>query len=96
MANLQNIVYKIRDKQTGLFSTGGYSPNWTREGKTWKTKAQVISHLKLFCRGYRQEGGRTIPKTWIIVEFGMIEVGSEPAISSVKKKRAAKSPPQSR
>lgn len=28
--------YRIQDSETGLFSTGGENPNWTKNGKIWK------------------------------------------------------------
>ena len=38
-------VYKIRDKETGLFSTGGLSPTWSRTGKVWQRIGHVRSHI---------------------------------------------------
>lgn len=39
--------YKIRNVQTGLFSTGGTSPRWNKRGKTWRSMAAVSQHLAL-------------------------------------------------
>ena len=39
------IVYKIRDKGTGFYSTGGTHPNWSEKGKMWKRLGDVTSHL---------------------------------------------------
>jgi hypothetical protein len=41
------MLYKIRNKETGLFSTGGISPNWTKLGKTWNSIGTFKSHLTL-------------------------------------------------
>lgn len=42
-------VYKIKDENTGLFSTGGIEPKWTKRGKTWSQLNHVKNHLRLFC-----------------------------------------------
>lgn len=42
------MFYKIMDKDTGLFSTGGMDPKWTTKGKTWNSIGHVKSHFKLF------------------------------------------------
>lgn len=39
------IVFKIRSKTTGLFSTGGGTPGWSKKGKTWNMRGHVSSHL---------------------------------------------------
>ena len=43
-------VYKIRNKETGLFSKGGNSHCniWTKEGKSWSNIGHVKSHLNQF------------------------------------------------
>ena len=40
-------MFKIRDKQTGLFSTGGTYPDFTKDGKVWGQIGHIKSHLKL-------------------------------------------------
>jgi hypothetical protein len=62
------ILYQIQDASTGLYSTGGCNPRWTRKGKVWKTPAHVVSHLKLFQRGPLEKERRRIPRTWRVVE----------------------------
>lgn len=41
-------VYKIRDAETGLFSTGGTSTQWTKSGKTWSNIGHVKSHIRQY------------------------------------------------
>ena len=41
------MLYKIRNKDTGLFSTGGIDPRWTKLGKTWNSIGTFKSHLTL-------------------------------------------------
>lgn len=67
-------VFKIRDKETGLFSTGGMRPvTFTRTGKTWSTAGHLKSHLTMWAdQGYQKEP-LPIPQNWEIVEFIQIE-----------------------
>lgn len=37
--------YKIQSKKTGLFSTGGQEPKWTKIGKVWPIKGHLSSHF---------------------------------------------------
>lgn len=39
------IIYRIRSKTTGMFSSGGWSPRFKRVGKIWKRKSDLHSHL---------------------------------------------------
>lgn len=43
-------VYKIRNKETGLYSKGGSSNYkiWTATGKTWSSLGDVKKHLRQF------------------------------------------------
>lgn len=66
------LVYKVRDKFTGLFSEGGYSglhgnpqPNgWSERGKVWTGTGAVKNHFNQF---------RYIPRNWEVVSFELIE-----------------------
>jgi hypothetical protein len=60
--------FKIRNKTTGLFSTGGESPGFRKAGKVWTNRGGVTSHLGLVAR---------IGQVYAdceIVEFEMVEV----------------------
>jgi hypothetical protein len=46
-------VYKIRNKDTGLFSTGGTYPRWTKAGKVWKQKGHLTVHLTMIEKNVR-------------------------------------------
>ena len=37
--------YRLRDKNTGLFSSGGTSPRWSKGGKVWQ-KGHLKNHLR--------------------------------------------------
>lgn len=41
-------AYKIRSKETGMFSRGGDSRVWTKKGKTWSTIGHLKNHLAMF------------------------------------------------
>lgn len=55
-------IYKIQDSKTGLFSTGGVCPRFTKSGKIWSRLNFVMSHLTLV-------GHCNIPDTWNLVEY---------------------------
>lgn len=64
-------VYKIRNKETGLFSTGGLHPTWSKTGKVW----QRIGHVHLHINQLVNE--KTIPgayKNAEIVEAEITEI----------------------
>lgn len=48
------IVFKIRSKTTGLYSTGGQSPGWSKKGKTWNQRGHVTTHLSGLYRTGRE------------------------------------------
>lgn len=41
------VRYKIRNRETGLFSAGGYRARFSREGKTWESLKNLKAHLRL-------------------------------------------------
>jgi len=41
-------VYKLRNKETGLFSTGGLDPLFNKKGKIWKQLNHIKAHLTQF------------------------------------------------
>jgi hypothetical protein len=67
-----NPVYKIRDKKTGLFSTGGTTPRWTARGKSWTGAGPLKLHLRQYLDVNSFQNTR-IPESWEIVVFALIE-----------------------
>jgi len=73
-------VYKIRDKNTGLFSTGGTQPDWNKEGKTWMSIGHIKNHLHQFIyteynfdwTSHTEEN--KIPQEWEVVQYERTEV----------------------
>ena len=82
-------VYKIRDKRTGLFSTGGTSPRWTTVGKSWSCIGHVKCHLTLL-----QDLGRSkkfqVPEEWDVVEYVYLETSTSLSSARELALRAAK------
>lgn len=68
------IIYKIRHKETGLYSAGGQTPRWTSKGKTWNSIAHLHSHLsQVFDCSYRCTRDY---HNWEIVEIVVTETQS--------------------
>lgn len=39
-------MYKLRNKLTGQFSSGGAYPRWVKRGRLWHARHHVDAHLK--------------------------------------------------
>jgi len=79
------LTYKIRDKTTGLFSTGGTSPKWSKLGKTWQRHANLLAH-------FREKPKYNLDKIEIVV-FQTLEVSVDnpvPYVEEVARRHAAK------
>lgn len=74
-------VYKIRDRNTKLFSTGRRVPKWTRQGKTWTKHKQVTDYLRQFLgrRNAQQYANAEI----VEIEISMTEKKNEDALSKM-------------
>jgi len=81
-------VYKIRDRATELFSTGGIEPSWTKTGKAWPSRGALKAHLTQYTNpgvyDYNTQTyvKRTVPETWEVVEY--VFVLSESSVFSAK------------
>ncbi len=73
-----SIVYKIRNKETGLYNDGvrkysgkdaGWVVGWNNTGKIWHTVRGVRTHMNACLRG------KGIPLEWEVVEFDLTETG---------------------
>lgn len=42
---MPTIIWKIRNKTTGLFSKGGSTPGWNKTGKVWKQLSHLNAHF---------------------------------------------------
>jgi hypothetical protein len=69
-------LYKILDKETGLYSKGGMVPDWGKHGKTWNALGHIKSHLRQFMLAKVKDGEKNyrklvnkIPKTWEVIEI---------------------------
>jgi hypothetical protein len=52
-------MYRIKDTKSGLYSSGGMVPKFTRYGKVWKRRSDIVSHLRSFA-----ETTGPVPATW--------------------------------
>lgn len=64
--------FKICDTATGLFSTGGDEPRWSKTGKVWRTIGHVKLHLQHLCWRFEY------PSTAEVIEFTFSETASTP------------------
>jgi hypothetical protein len=71
-------VYKIRRKSTGLFSSGGSSVSWSKNGKTWSTLAGVSGHLAMFIGRQYTSSWHHSQVLWNDVEIVVYEVKESP------------------
>ena len=62
------MVFKIRNIQTGLYSTGGFYPSFHKKGKIWATPAALMCHISQ--ANYRN------PDDIEVVIFDLTEVDS--------------------
>lgn len=51
-------IYKLRNKITGEFSTGGLSPVFNKKGKTWTNLGHVKNHINLILDEIKAIAGR--------------------------------------
>jgi hypothetical protein len=72
-------MFKIRDRETGLFSSGGMSPRWRVEGKVWKKKQHVSSHFNHVDINFYEDAD--------VVEFEMREVSVKSALDWTSQQR---------
>ena len=70
MAN-ENKIYKIRNVKTGLYSTGGLYPRWTKAGKTWSGIGPLRVHLAQHLRHSIQD-----INDWRVVEIEVRELAA--------------------
>jgi len=80
----ETFLFKIRDKNTGLYSSGGQSPTWSSKGKTWTGLGPMKCHLRQFLRLKivdRKTDWWTavnkIPENWEIIKIKLVEENME-------------------
>ena len=64
-------LYKIRHKETGLYSKGGSYPSWSKKGKTWSTLGHLKRHIACVvdCRYHKMND----MVNWEILEIDVSE-----------------------
>ena len=66
-----NRIFKIRNIDTGLYSTGGMWPRWTKTGKTWSGTGPLRTHLAQHLKGSNADLSK-----WRVVEIEVREVAA--------------------
>lgn len=51
---MDQIVYKIKKKDSNLFSTGGTNPDFTKLGKSW-SKGNLKKHMNVISNNTKQQ-----------------------------------------
>ncbi|MEK3917198.1 hypothetical protein [Paenibacillus sp. FSL H7-0331] len=64
-------VYKIRNKETGLFSKGGTDNIWTKEGKSWSNIGHLKHHLNQLAKYYLKDKNPYINAEIVEVNYDM-------------------------
>jgi hypothetical protein len=62
-------IYRIRDKSTGKFSSGGRTPRWTKNGKVWFELGHVKLHLNQvhkFSKDYYLENSELVAEYFVV------------------------------
>jgi len=65
-------VYKIRNKETGMFKCKG-SWGWSEKGKTWSSIGHLKNHLRLHYWDKRQVSGGKIIEQYL-KDFPKVEI----------------------
>lgn len=78
-------LFKIRNRQTGLFSTGGSSPRWEENGKLWKKKGFVTNHLANAI-GYDRAKGFYGNAEVVEYDYDPVEIATYPIMEVINEK----------
>lgn len=87
------VVYKIRRKSDGLFSTGGTSPDFNEKGKEWKARNHVSSHMKQVGSYYSRKTKIDYYSDCDVVTFEVVatEIDSIPALDWKESEKTTRS-----
>ena len=84
------ILYKIRNKE-GLFSCGGTNVSFTKQGKSWKRRGDLASHLNIVrverARGHGYGYTDCEIVVFELVETGILKVSPEEWLHANEKKK---------
>ncbi len=73
-AGVSEVQYRLRRKSDGLFSDGGENApvRWVAQGKAWRKREYLLSHLRGHLKMYRSHYGHGTP--WDDLEICVFEV----------------------
>lgn len=85
--------YKIQSRKTGLFSTGGQEPKWSKIGKVWPVKGHLSSHFTGLTshgrRTYREHEAEVVECTVAVLAATPVEDFILAAVHRQQDRRAA-------
>lgn len=76
------IVYKIRRKTDGLFSSGGSSPSFSKKGKVWRSQSAISLHFSMLVKysdSYYKRDYLGVYEDCEVIAYEMKEIESKPA-----------------
>jgi hypothetical protein len=77
-------IYKLQRISDGLYSTGGYYPRFTEDGKSWNKIGHMKSHMTMLKRSYEYNFPGQYP--YINTKnFQIIEIEVNQTVASVNK-----------
>lgn len=77
-------MYRIKNLDNGLYSSGGTYPSWTPKGKIWRQKNHLTCHLSLCPGKYR---GNIVVEAIEVIEIVVLQ---EPLTTFVAEATARK------
>lgn len=81
--DIPTFIYKIKHRETGLYSRGGSYPSWNKTGKVWKRVGDLKGHLCMFIKDspWNRTYENNIPHEWDVIELNVMtgEIKTSPA-----------------
>jgi len=62
-------VYRIKNQTTGLYSTGGENPHWTKKGKLWTLAGALKNHFNLVNPVHYMPGVNFVVVSYELVDY---------------------------
>lgn len=66
MINYDMKIYKIKNKKSDSYSTGGKYPLWTRNGKTWLSESALKRHLKIVTPNFYSNSDNIVIEEYLV------------------------------
>lgn len=83
---MKTTYFMVRDKGTGLYSTGGSFPNWAAKGKKWSKRGFITSHISNSVGWPRAKDFYKNAEV-VAFEYEPLEVSTTPLIQVINEKQ---------